>query len=815
MKETKNTNHSRLGVKSVAVLMLIITLSTIFSTAAFALSASWDIKSIANLSQTDAQIKARVNFSEKVKCTQAGFYFGTSKDNLKKNAKYDKINYTNTYLDMWFLMSKYGQKLKANTTYYYKFYVVAKGKTYYSPVKSFKTLPNLSTSWDIKAIEKLSQTDAQIKARANFSKTVKCTQAGFYFGTTEDNLKKNAKYDSINYTGSYLDMWFLMSKYGQSLKAGTTYYYKFYVVADGKTFYSPVKNFTTKAASTPVQPKLKASWTVSADKITNNSAVIKMAVSVSQKAEFTECGYYIGTNKDSMGKATVCQGISVTDTNFTYDFDLVNTLSFATTYYYKTYVVVGGKTFYSDVKSFKTTDKIESNPTTQPLCVLSVSASDISYNNAKITTKFTPRKNYKVTEKGLYIGTKSNELNKCRSDKLDTSGAFSFTYNVSDYAELKENTTYYYRTYVVFGGKVYYSQQKSFKTGISTVLVWPVQGSTSITQGFHKGSIDIGGSGKTVVAAMGGTVQKKYTCAKNHYSEGYGDCGGFGTGLVIKGDDGRYYQYAHMQGNSIPSGIKKGSYVKKGQAIGKVGNTGYSAGAHLHFGISKNSNLSSSKYWVDPMQVAYSNVKLSYFKSISASNVTATDAKINATTVKTKFDSFGFYIGTSKTSMKKYTEKSSALVSSIYYNMSKWYGKLKSNTTYYYKFYVVVGGKELQSATKSFKTSNTSSAVTASWSVKSIEKLSKTDAQIKARVNFSKKVTCTQAGFYIGTSKDNLKKNAKYDKINYTNTYLDMWFLMSKYGQSLKAGTTYYYKFYVVAGGKTYYSPVKSFTTKK
>jgi hypothetical protein len=100
--------------------------------------------------------------------------------------------------------------------------------------------------WDIKSIEKLSQTDAQIKARVNFNKSVKCTQAGFYFGTSKDNLKKNAKFDSIDYKGSYLDMWFLMSKYGQTLKAGTTYYYKFYVVAEGNTYYSSVQSFKTK-----------------------------------------------------------------------------------------------------------------------------------------------------------------------------------------------------------------------------------------------------------------------------------------------------------------------------------------------------------------------------------------------------------------------------------------------------------------------------------------------------------------------------------------------------------------------------------------
>lgn len=36
--------------------------------------------------------------------------------------------------------------------------------------------------------------------------------------------------------------------------------------------------------------------------------------------------------------------------------------------------------------------------------------------------------------------------------------------------------------------------------------------------------------------------------------------------------------------------------------------------------------------------------------------------------------------------------------------MSKWYGSLKANTTYYYRFFITVGGKDYYSSIKNFKT---------------------------------------------------------------------------------------------------------------
>jgi murein DD-endopeptidase MepM/ murein hydrolase activator NlpD len=57
--------------------------------------------------------------------------------------------------------------------------------------------------------------------------------------------------------------------------------------------------------------------------------------------------------------------------------------------------------------------------------------------------------------------------------------------------------------------------------------------------------------------------------------------GGAGNYVVIDGADGVYdYVYMHMKGAGP---LTAGQYVRTGQRIGKVGNTGSSSGCHLHF----------------------------------------------------------------------------------------------------------------------------------------------------------------------------------------------------------------------------------------
>ncbi len=170
------------------------------------------------------------------------------------------------------------------------------------------------------------------------------------------------------------------------------------------------------------------------------------------------------------------------------------------------------------------------------------------------------------------------------------------------------------KNHVYYEPTPYYNYRDSITSVVfeASGPMWPVPGHTEWNEerGLHgalvngkqyKNGIDIrdegrnGIDGATVVAAMGGTVTHKFTCEQTHpLDQEKTDCNGFGTGLVISGDDGKTYQYAHMQGGSIPDSVYVGARVERGQEIGRVGMTGQATGPHLHFGISNTSN-----YWED------------------------------------------------------------------------------------------------------------------------------------------------------------------------------------------------------------------------
>ncbi|MCK5775203.1 MAG: M23 family metallopeptidase, partial [Bacteroidales bacterium] len=86
---------------------------------------------------------------------------------------------------------------------------------------------------------------------------------------------------------------------------------------------------------------------------------------------------------------------------------------------------------------------------------------------------------------------------------------------------------------------------------------------------------------KTVVAAYGGYIQEIANGIEDN-NIGQNDLNNnWGNTIIIKHTDYLYSKYSHLKKGSIL--LHKGDWVRKGQAIAKVGNSGRSPYPHLHF----------------------------------------------------------------------------------------------------------------------------------------------------------------------------------------------------------------------------------------
>ncbi len=125
--------------------------------------------------------------------------------------------------------------------------------------------------------------------------------------------------------------------------------------------------------------------------------------------------------------------------------------------------------------------------------------------------------------------------------------------------------------------------EAALKEALGQLIAWPVRGRISSYYGyradpftgvrrFHAGIDIVVDSGTPVRAASSGTVAEL----------GYNAT--FGNYIIMSHGGGFQTLYGHLSSLSIA----KGARVSQGGMIGLSGNTGYSTGPHLHFGLFKN-----------------------------------------------------------------------------------------------------------------------------------------------------------------------------------------------------------------------------------
>lgn len=105
-------------------------------------------------------------------------------------------------------------------------------------------------------------------------------------------------------------------------------------------------------------------------------------------------------------------------------------------------------------------------------------------------------------------------------------------------------------------------------------FTWPIQGTMNQYYSWYHQGIDIGAPiGTPIVAASSGTVSYAVAGGWNY---------GYGTHVIVSGNNGYQTLYAHMSALNVSSGQ---SVVAGSTVVGWVGLTGRTTGAHLHFEV--------------------------------------------------------------------------------------------------------------------------------------------------------------------------------------------------------------------------------------
>ncbi|MFH1129484.1 MAG: peptidoglycan DD-metalloendopeptidase family protein [Patescibacteria group bacterium] len=127
-------------------------------------------------------------------------------------------------------------------------------------------------------------------------------------------------------------------------------------------------------------------------------------------------------------------------------------------------------------------------------------------------------------------------------------------------------------------------------------LSWPMEGVLTqgygytafskkmYASGFHNG-IDISTKyGTPIKSARGGKILAIGNCGKYAY----------GKWIMVEHDNKLTTLYGHMSGYG---GFRAGDEVQRGDIIGYEGSTGYSTGAHVHFGVYTSESVQIQKAW--------------------------------------------------------------------------------------------------------------------------------------------------------------------------------------------------------------------------
>ena len=467
------------------------------------------------------------------------------------------------------------------------------------------------------------------------------------------------------------------SRYGLSLYRCT----KNSTNSSGGTYTPPTNNQPSQPTiSTPVTNKVNFS-NIKASNISETNAKLSASVSYSGTRP-SEVGIYLGNSTGSMRKVG-SDKINHSKNPFDMWYDLNKcgvTLSAGTQYYYKMYAIVNGKEFTSGTKNFFAPITIMTAPEEKPPKITAptstvdfsnIKASNISETNAKLSASVSYSGKH-PSEVGIYLGDSTGSMRKVSSDKINHSkNPFDMWYDLNKHGvTLSAGTQYYYKMYAIVDGKEFTSKTKNFWTSLTI----------SVNSGSEKKNPDP--VGMPAVSVDGSTVSASWNSVANATSYdvylvqepwGWGD-------IKYRGStQGTSYTFTNVRN-----------------------------GAYAAFVIARPNKDTVQSEW-SSFNVNVASTSTADFYNINASNVSQTNAQLNASISYSGNhpSEVGVYFGNSTDSMRKVGSDAinhNKNPFDMWYSLNKYGVTLSPGTTYYYKMYAIMDGREVTSNVQSFTT---------------------------------------------------------------------------------------------------------------
>lgn len=377
--------------------------------------------------------------------SEKGFCYSTSPNPTTNNTK---ISVSGGGVGDYFAVIN---GLSYNVTYYYRAYAVQSGKPIYGSEVSFKT-QYTETVVSTSGATNVTSSSATLNGAIIKAGSPAFSEKGFCYATTPNPTISNIKLivsgtNEGDFTTNI-----------NSLSYNTTYYYRAYAIQNGTPIYGSEVSFKTGYTEAVV-------YTSGATNVTPSSATLNGSIVNAGSPIYSEKGFCYSTSPyptiNSMKKVVSGTG----EGNYTAS---ISGLSYNTTYYYKAYVIQNGAPIYGAEVSFNT-------GYTEAIVETSSSVTDIKYDSAKLGFTIKNVGDPKCTEAGICYGMSSNPT--IYGDKVV--GSISTYLQKKDVTGLQENTTYYYRAYVMQNGEAVYGTTLSFKTAtppsVSTLEVSNLQ----------------------------------------------------------------------------------------------------------------------------------------------------------------------------------------------------------------------------------------------------------------------------------------------------------------------------------------------------